>query len=176
MNITHIAYIIGIIVLVAAGGTAPLQNSSETGITRTSRGDTAITREPRTPSAEIVKVSGEAEYAYGNRDTYGILAFIRMDADSASSAQFMVNMIDSPYILDSFDGVIVHGSFTVTNAGLCNALDVTFDGVSAVLIACADGRYVNLILATDEDVAVTILQQVYQDGAFTVPAGYEEVE
>lgn len=178
MTITQIAAAIGVSVLIAIGGTAPVTNTSETGITRTSRGETPITRESRgaqhESSGESVRVRGEEDYLYVNYETFGMLAVLRMDAESTFAAEMVVGMVDSDYFVGELDGYEFTGTFRVRNAGTCTGMEGTMTGLPVYLVACADGRYVNMVMATDKDIAIETVQSVYRDGEFMVPAGYVE--
>lgn len=170
MNISKIAATIGATVVLALTGT--VGNVSETGHVNTSR--TEITRTPRTGSAETVKVRAGDDLVYTNESTWDFLAVTRMDVESSDAAVMVVGMLDSDYVLGDLNGFEYDGTFRVRNAGECKGVEGTMDGTPIYLMACADGRYVTLILTTDKAVGINVLQQVYEDGAFTVPAGFEE--
>lgn len=175
MSISQIAAAIGISVLIAAGGTAPAMNSSETGITRTSRESTTITRTSRAEAPVGIPVRGEVELAYANYSTMDFIAFIRIDVESSTTAMLMVDLLDSEYLLGEIDSFTAHGTFQVRGAGTCKGITGTFEGVPAVLIGCADGTYVNLTIATNKEHGISAMQSVYRDGVLVVPSGYEEV-
>lgn len=171
MTITKIAATIGAAVLLAVSGT--VANTSETGA-HDSASRTAITRTPRTSSAETVKVRAGDDLVYTNRDTWDFLAVTRMDMESRGTAEMVVGLLDSDYMLGEMDGFRYESTFRIRNAGECKGVEGTLDGTPMYLMACADGRMVTLVLTTDKQVGIEVLQQVYADGAFTVPTGYEE--
>lgn len=170
MSITKIAVAIGATVVLALTGT--VGNVSETGHVNAS--NTGITRTTREGSAETVKVRAGDDLVYTNDSTWDFLAITRMDMESSGTAEMVVGMLDSDYMLGEMDGFEYEGTFRIRNAGECNGVEGTMDGIEAYLMACADGRYVTLVLATDKSVGIEVLQEIYEDGAFTVPAGYEE--
>lgn len=172
MTIINTAAAIGISVLIALGGGSEVTNTSETGHAESPRPE--ITRTLRGSKGEAVRVSGEAEHVYFNYSTVDMLAFMRMDAGDTSTAKFIVSMIDSDYMLADLDGFVLDSTFRVRNAGECKGIEGTIDWMPVYIMACADGRFVNLVMTTDKELGIDVMQDVYADGSFTVPEGYEE--
>ena len=169
MNIKTIAATLGTAALIAVSGAFPVeaaQNTSETGHTH-------ITRSSRSQADTVTLQDGDS-YGYINYSSFDMLFVSYMDMDGNNMARMAVDLMDSDYMLGELDGFEYDGTFRVKDAGYCSGIAGYLDGLPIHIVACADGPYVVLIMATDKDAAVDVAQQIYEVGAFAVPAGYVE--
>ena len=174
MDIKTIAATLGATALIAAGGLMPMSNTSETGHAAHALQSTSITREVR--SNDAIELRDGSEHMFVNYSDVEVLAVMYMDGGDASTARLMVDVMGSDYVLGELDGFEYDGTFRVKDAGYCQGLEGSLDYMPISIVACADGTGVLLVMGTNQDDVVDIAQQVYEDGAFAVPAGYVEEE
>ena len=174
MNIKHkITTTVLAASLALTSATAVAQrNSSETQytptpeVTRTERGST--TQDQRLPR-------GDGEWTFESTRGFEYLAAMRMDAESAGTADMLVTMLTDPDLIeDEMDAEYVD-SFRIRGDRDCEGVELDMDGFAVFMVACADGRFVNIVIGTDEDDVIDAALTM-QDGYVPSVEGYVEVE
>lgn len=138
-------------------------NSSETGITRTER------------KSSSEKLRGEGEWMFESTSGFDVMMAMRLDMDDDELAEMVVDLMGDPDLLESEMDVRYEGSFRVRGMGYCEGVEVSTSGIPLYMITCADGEYVNTVMATDKDDALDAMEDM-QDGNVPEADGYREVE
>lgn len=144
-------------------------NTSETGITRTPHEsmDNA-SKDQRLPR-------GDGEWAFESTRGFEYLAAMRMDAESAGTADMLVSMLTDPDLIeDEMDAEYVD-SFRIRGDRDCEGVELDMDGLPIYMVVCADGRYLHMVLGTNEDDVIDAALDM-QDGYIPAPVGYVEVQ
>lgn len=133
-------------------------------VTRTERGSTQDERLPR----------GDGEWAFESERGFNYLAAMRMDADSAGVADMLVGMVTDPDLIEEEMDAVYVDSFRIRGERDCEGVELDMDGMAIFMVACADGRFVNIVMGTDEDDVIEAVLDM-QDGYVPSPVGYREV-
>lgn len=149
------------------------RNSSETNPTP------EVTRNDRSGSSTRQdRLRGDDEWVFVNEDDMEFLGAFRMDMESDSLAELMVDMVSDPEMFESELDFYYEGSLRVDREyGYCEGVEA-YDpdsDLTMFMVVCADDTYVNMVMGTNEDDALEAMGHM-QDGYVPHVRGYEEDE